>query len=65
MANEFAEYLVELRGRAEIESATKSMTPERAVRSHYMEGDPDHFQRQSVREGRSEWSGNTWIDRSW
>ncbi len=65
MSEEFAQYLAELRARAKTEEVSKPLTPDRAVRAQYAERNPDYYERQSVREGRSEWSGNSWIKRGW
>lgn len=65
MSDEFAQYLAELRTRARNEDAAKPMTPDRTVRAQYAERNPDYYERQSVREGKSEWSGQSWINRRW
>jgi hypothetical protein len=65
MSDDFAQYLVELRARARNEDVAKPLTPDRTVRGQYAERNPDYYERQAVREGKSEWSGNSWIDRRW
>lgn len=65
MSDDFAEYLAELRARAQNENVSKPMTPDRSVRAQYAERNPDYYERQSAREGKSEWSGNSWIKRGW
>lgn len=65
MGSDFEQYLAELRARARSEDVSKPMTPDRAVRTQYAERNPDYYERQAVREGKSEWSGNSWINRRW
>lgn len=65
MSDEFTQYLAELRARAQNADVSKPMTPDRTVRAQYAERNPDYYERQSAREGRSEWSGNSWINRRW
>ena len=65
MATDFAQYLLELRARARTEDVSKPMTPDRVVRAQYTERNPDYYERQKAREGKSEWSGDSLINRSW
>jgi hypothetical protein len=65
MSDDFAQYLVELRTRARHEDVSKPVTPDRAFHAQFAQNNPDYHERQSVREGKSEWSGNSWINRGW
>ena len=65
MENDFAQYLAGLRASARNDDVSMPLTPEHNVCTQNTESKPDFYQRQIAREGRSEWSGNTWIDRSW
>jgi hypothetical protein len=68
MAQDFDQYIAGLRAkaRAETEDVSKAMNPRRELRPRVeIERHPDSHQRQTEREGRSNWSGGNMGGGSW